>query len=430
MFNPVLIAVLLMTILCLFKVNVLIAIMVSGIAGGVVGGLGFKETITILIDGMGGNAETALSYILLGTIAVAIGKTRIVEAVAQSLSKVFSNKKSLLILTIAFVGCFSQNLIPIHIAYIPILIPPLLGLLNKMEMDRRAMACALTFSVKWPYVILPVGFGLIFHGIIADSMIQNGLEIATSEVWKGMAIPALGMVLGLFFAIFVSYRKPRKYKTSEIGNAEFKDASFTHIEWFALLAVVVAFVIQILTSSLPLGGLVGIIIMMATGVIKFNEVDETMVDGIKLMGFIAFVMLVAAGFAAVINATGGVKDLVEGSVKIIGGSKLVGIIIMLLIGLGVTMGIGTSFGTVPILATIYVPLGVKLGMSPLAVASVLGVAGALGDAGSPASDSTLGPTAGLNVDGQHDHIWDTCVPTFIHYNIPLLIFGTIAAMIL
>ncbi|MGL5774528.1 MAG: Na+/H+ antiporter NhaC family protein, partial [Aeromonas veronii] len=30
----------------------------------------------------------------------------------------------------------------------------------------------------------------------------------------------------------------------------------------------------------------------------------------------------------------------------------------------------------------------------------------------------------------HDHIWDSVVPTFIHYNIPLVIFGWIAAMVL
>jgi predicted histidine transporter YuiF (NhaC family) len=42
----------------------------------------------------------------------------------------------------------------------------------------------------------------------------------------------------------------------------------------------------------------------------------------------------------------------------------------------------------------------------------------------------LGPTSGLNADGQHNHIWDTCVPTFIHYNIPLIIFGLIGAMML
>jgi putative amino acid transporter len=57
-------------------------------------------------------------------------------------------------------------------------------------------------------------------------------------------------------------------------------------------------------------------------------------------------------------------------------------------------------------------------------------AAALGDAGSPASDSTLGPTSGLNADGQHDHIKDTVIPTFIHFNLPLLVFVWIAAMVL
>ena len=72
----------------------------------------------------------------------------------------------------------------------------------------------------------------------------------------------------------------------------------------------------------------------------------------------------------------------------------------------------------------------EFGFSTMAIIALIGTAGALGDAGSPASDSTLGPTAGLNVDGQHNHIWDTVVPTFIHYNIPLVIFGWIAAMLL
>ncbi|WP_408011645.1 Na+/H+ antiporter NhaC family protein [Pseudalkalibacillus sp. A8] len=82
------------------------------------------------------------------------------------------------------------------------------------------------------------------------------------------------------------------------------------------------------------------------------------------------------------------------------------------------------------IAAVYVPLCAALGFGTLATAALIGTAGALGDAGSPASDSTLGPTSGLSVDGQHDHIWDTCVPTFLHSNIPLLIFGTIAAVVL
>ena len=82
------------------------------------------------------------------------------------------------------------------------------------------------------------------------------------------------------------------------------------------------------------------------------------------------------------------------------------------------------------LATIYVPLSLAFGFSPMATIALVGTAAALGDAGSPASDSTLGPTSGLNADGQHEHIWETVVPTFIHYNIPLIIFGWIAAMVL
>ena len=61
---------------------------------------------------------------------------------------------------------------------------------------------------------------------------------------------------------------------------------------------------------------------------------------------------------------------------------------------------------------------------------VIASAAALGDAGSPASDTTLGPTAGLNADGQHNHINDTCIPTFIHYNVALVIaaIGAVAVL--
>ncbi|RKW64891.1 MAG: hypothetical protein D8B58_15975, partial [Veillonella sp.] len=40
------------------------------------------------------------------------------------------------------------------------------------------------------------------------------------------------------------------------------------------------------------------------------------------------------------------------------------------------------------------------------------------------------PTSGLNADGQHNHIWDTCVPTFIFYDITLLVGGVVGALLL
>ena len=57
-------------------------------------------------------------------------------------------------------------------------------------------------------------------------------------------------------------------------------------------------------------------------------------------------------------------------------------------------------------------------------------AGAPDDAGSPVSESVLGPAAGLNADRQHDHIYDSIIPTFIHFNLPLHAAGWIACMVL
>lgn len=431
--NPVVIAVLVMVILCLVKVNVLVAILIAAIVGGTAAGMGLGESMSILIGGMGGNAETALSYILLGALAVAISHTGAADLLVVKIGDVIKDKKKMFVLLIAGIACLSQNLIPVHIAFIPILIPPLLGLMNKLKVDRRAVACALTFGLKAPYVMLPVGFGLIFHGIVASALTDNGVAMIDTEVWKATLIPGIGMIIGLFIAIFITYRKPRDYEDIDIStkeHEEIKNTGLTKEHLGAIAGALTAFVVQLWLGSLPLGALLGLIVMILFGSFKLSDLDDMISGGIGLMGFIAFVMLVASGFGAVIRETGGVGVLVEAAAGMMGGSKVIAAFIMLLIGLLITLGIGTSFGTVPIIATIYVPLGLEIGFSPLAIASLVAVAGALGDAGSPASDSTLGPTSGLNADGQHDHIWNTCVPTFIHFNIPLIIFGIIAAMIL
>ena len=146
-------------------------------------------------------------------------------------------------------------------------------------------------------------------------------------------------------------------------------------------------------------------------------------EGIYLMGYVAFVMLVAAGYAAVLKESGAIETLVVTVLSVLPENILITSLIFLLIGLFITIGIGTSFGTIPILAVLFVPVCVKMGFNTQQIVVLLAAAAALGDAGSPASDTTLGPTAGLNADGQHNHIFDTCIPTFLHYNIALIVFA-------
>ncbi|EHM10449.1 putative permease [Thermanaerovibrio velox DSM 12556] len=430
--NPVVLSVLVMIVLCLFNLNIILALIVSALVAGLAAGMSLGDTMGVLIGGMGGNSETALSYILLGALAVAISQTGVASLLSAKLSRVVGSRKAFLLLLIASVSCLSQNLIPVHIAFIPILIPPMLSLFNRLKMDRRGVACALTFGLKAPYIVLPAGFGLIFHGILSDQMAANGVSVPKGDMWHYTWILGVGMVIGLLLAVFVSYSRDREYQDKPVmgleGVPEVEKLSRDH--YITLAAVLVAFVIQLKTSSLPLGAVVALGLMAAGGVIRWRKLDDVMAGGIGIMGMIAMIMLVAAGYGAVIRETKAVDALVNGVVSMVGGSKFYGALLMLLVGLLVTMGIGTSFGTIPVVAAIYCPLGVKLGFTPGALACILAAAAALGDAGSPASDSTLGPTSGLNADGQHNHIWDTCVPTFIHYNIPLIIFGLIGAMML
>ena len=183
-------------------------------------------------------------------------------------------------------------------------------------------------------------------------------------------------------------------------------------------------------DSLVLAALAGILVFVISGVISLRGTQDIFVRGVNLMGSIGIIMIAANGFAEVMKSTGSVETLVELVSSGIGEQRALAVFLMLLIGLIITMGIGSSFSTVPLIAAIYVPLCVRLGISPLAVIAIIGTAGALGDAGSPVSESVLGPTAGLNADGQHDHIYDSTIPTFIHYNLPLLAAGWIVGMVL
>ncbi len=440
--NAVIIAVLVMLVLSLLRVNVVFALLIGALAGGLSGGLSFTDTLTSYTDGLGAGATIALSYAMLGGFAVAISRTGIPELLVSGVLKLVNKDgeatrenlaKALIILALFAMAIFSQNLIPIHIAFIPLLVPPILHILNELRIDRRLIASVLTFGLTAPYILLPYGFGLIFHEILATQMELAGMPIDMADIPKAMALPVAGLFLGLVVAVFVSYRKPRDYRTVEVANtieetpkrvASVKDIIVT------VIALIAALFAQIQSDSMIIGALAGILILYVFGAMKWKEADDVLTAGMRMMAFIGFVMISANGFASVIQATGAIDTLVENAADIFGDNKGLAALAMLIVGLFVTMGIGSSFSTIPIIAAIFVPLSVEFGFSTLAIIALIGTAGALGDAGSPASDSTLGPTAGLNVDGQHNHIWDTVVPTFIHYNIPLVLFGWIAVMLL
>ena len=447
--NAVVIVVVVMLGLSLARVHVVLSLLLGALAGGLMGGLGLGKTMEVFQTGLANGAQIALSYAMLGAFAVAIAHSGLPQTLANTVIRRLdvnhvrdnvpggiSWVKWGLLLALLAMSIMSQNLIPIHIAFIPLIIPPLLLVFNRMKIDRRLLACLMTFGLVTTYMWLPYGFGEIFlKQILLGNINKAGLDTSGVNVMSAMTIPALGMVAGLLVAVFISYRRPRHYQNTQTDVQAAQSAAAqpkisTYRSMVALVAIVVSFAVQLWADSLLLGAMVGFAVFMALGVVRWGEADMVFNNGVKMMAMIGFIMIAAQGFAEVMKATGQIEPLVQASAAMFGGSKGMAALVMLLVGLLVTMGIGSSFSTLPIITAIYVPLCIGMGFSPLATVAIIGTAGALGDAGSPASDSTLGPTAGLNVDGQHDHMRDTVIPTFLHYNLPLMAAGWIAAMVL
>ena len=448
--NAVLIAVLVMLILSVARVHVVISLFIGALVGGLISGIGLGPTMVAFQDGLAGGAKIALSYALLGAFAMAVASSGLPTLLARwIMSKIGNTEESanrravlvtkwLMVAGVLSMSIMSQNLIPVHIAFIPLIIPPLLGVMNKLRIDRRLIACVLTFGLVTTYMWIPVGFGSIFlNEILLGNIRKAGLDTTGINIMQVMSIPALGMIAGLIIAVGFSYRKPRDYENRPMEAAHSVEEITRYKIIVAIIAILATFIVQVVmqladseADSLLIGALTGLAVFLVTGAVNWKEADDVFTSGMKMMALIGFIMITAQGFAAVMTATGQVETLVDASAALFGSNKAMGALVMLIVGLIVTMGIGSSFSTLPIIATIYVPLCLALGFSPAATVAIVGAAGALGDAGSPASDSTLGPTAGLNADGQHDHIRDSVIPTFLHYNLPLIVSGWVAAMVL
>ncbi|HDA7639680.1 TPA: Na+/H+ antiporter family protein [Staphylococcus aureus] len=438
MINAVVIAVILMIVLCLCRLNVVISLFISALVGGLISGMSIEKVINVFGKNIVDGAEVALSYALLGGFAALISYSgitdylvgKIINAIHAENSRWSRVKvKVTIIIALLAMSIMSQNLIPVHIAFIPIVIPPLLSLFNDLKIDRRLIGLIIGFGLCFPYVLLPYGFGQIFQQIIQSGFAKANHPIEFNMIWKAMLIPSMGYIVGLLIGLYV-YRKPREYETRKISDSDNVTELKPYILIVTIVAILATFLVQTFTDSMIFGALAGVLVFFISRAYNWYELDAKFVEGIKIMAYIGVVILTANGFAGVMNATGDIDELVKTLTSITGYNKLFSIIMMYVIGLIVTLGIGSSFATIPIIASLFIPFGASIGLNTMALIALIGTASALGDSGSPASDSTLGPTAGLNVDGQHDHIRDTCVPNFLFYNIPLMIFGTIAAMVL
>lgn len=446
--NTALLSILIMLALAvMLRIHVVISLFLGALIGGILSGVSLADIITTFQDGLSGGATIALSYGLLGVFSIALSHSGLSQLITKLLlfhhpkkyrdtPKIHIKSHYLILAIIALLGILSETIIPIHVAFVFIFIPPLMNFFNQLCLDRRAIACTICFGLITGYILFPIGFGNVYlNQILLKNLVIANLPVTHLSIFKTMLIPSLGMLIGLLIAVFFSYRKPKNYSNNFNLIAKVypehseKRLSFCDVV-ISFIAILITLAAQIFYNSLLFGSLTGILVLFFGQVILIKNSDALFDQGFTMMATIGLVMITASGFSNFIKIEGNVDQLVQTFLEMLNYSTPFIVAILLLAGLFITLGLGSSFATVPILATIYVPICLQLGLSPMAIVALVGTAGALGDAGSPISDSTLAPSSVLNTDGQHDHLKDTVLPTFIHFNIPLLIFGWMTVMYL
>lgn len=435
--NGTFLSVVVITALSLWGLSVPLALMIGTILAGIVSGCGIGQMLHVFSEGTVNGVSVALSYGFLGIFAAGLTAIGLPEYLAEKITNKkqhsnnsFTHKGRTAMFLLLVCGICSQTIIPVHIAFIPIIVPALIPIFNHSQIDRRMIACILTFGLVATYGCLPFGFGEIFlREIVIGQMTSHDISIesGTFNILKLTFLPTIGMLIGLMVAIRFSYKKPRTYQDiSEIS----KNISTTSLAdvFCGLMAITAMLATQIIFNNMVIGAFCGIVILLFSKKIRLKGSNKIVTDGFSLMSSIGMIMIIAAGYANVLSASGSINELVNILTTLTSGNIHLTILLMLFTGLIITLGIGSSFSTVPILVAIFIPICQKIGMSAEGTFIILAVSGVLGDAGSAASDSTLGATAGLNIDGQHDHFRDSVIPTFIHFNIPLLVFGYLAAV--
>jgi predicted histidine transporter YuiF (NhaC family) len=166
-----------------------------------------------------------------------------------------------------------------------ILIPPLLIAFDQLQLDRRLVACLLSFGLVTPYILLPIGFGELFLNQLIKPQIylQGMVEVNKVNMMHVMAIPALGMMLGLLVAVFFSYKKPRTYQKLAVQDNALDSTvpKFTLAQLIYLSASILIFIlVQLLSGSMALGALVGCFFICLK---DWQHTNSRFSEGTKLM---------------------------------------------------------------------------------------------------------------------------------------------------
>lgn len=299
---------LILAIILIFKkVPPVYALLSGALIGGLLGGASLIETVTLMNEGAQGIVTAVLRILSAGILAGILIESGAASSIAQTIIKKLGHSKALFALALATMLLTAVGVF-VDIAVITVA-PIAMAIAFKTKTSRIAILLAMIGGGKAGNIISPN------PNTIA---ISEAFDVPLTNVMLAGVIPAI-------FAVFATYfiAKRLAKKGSAISETELseEDLSVPHFGK-AIVAPLVAIILLSLRPlagiaidpmiALPLGGIVGIIVMG-----KFSSIIPYITSGLNKMSGVA-VLLLGTGTLAGIISNSALGDVLINGIQTMG----------------------------------------------------------------------------------------------------------------
>ncbi|MCR8846092.1 SLC13 family permease [Paenibacillus sp. SC116] len=287
-------------VLILRKVPPAYGMMIGALVGGVVGGVSLVDTVTLMMDGSKTMMPAVLRILAAGILAGVLIESGAAKTIAETLVKKVGETRALFALAFATMILTAVGVF-IDVAVITVA-PIALAIAQRANLSKLAILLA-----------------MIGGGKAGNIMSPNPNAIAAADAFNVplTSVMAAGIIPAIFgLAITYLLAKRLTNKGSMVALSEVADKTDSKLPSFAasIVAPAVAIVLLALRPiagividpmiALPLGGLVGAIVMG-----KGKQINNYAIAGLNKMTGVA-VMLIGTGTLAGIISNSQLKDVI------------------------------------------------------------------------------------------------------------------------
>ncbi|MGL5088130.1 MAG: GntP family permease [Cetobacterium sp.] len=281
------------------KANPAYSLIFGAILGGLIGGVSLSETVNLMISGVKDVTPAIVRILTAGVLAGILIKTEAATKIAETIIDTLGEKRAILALALSALILTSIGVF-VDVAVITVS-PIALAIARKLKISKMSMLLAMVGGGKCGNIISPNPNTI--------SAAENFGASLSSVMWVNI-VPA---IIGLIATVFIANILVEKgEKVLDVENVEEK----TDLPSFfgSIIGPVVTILLLSLRPiaginidpliALPVGGLVGIIIMGKT-----KKLKESMEYGLQKMSGVA-ILLVGTGTVAGIIKNSTLKDVI------------------------------------------------------------------------------------------------------------------------